>query len=106
MAESEGREELQHAGDGSRSSCGEVRQGARRREGGVQVRGDRPPAGRPVERGEDEDEFKRVSMELQEICQRLAATKADKRDLLEVKEQVRSTCECASRWTSYASSWT
>ena len=39
--------------------------------------------------GEDEDEFKRVSMELQEICQRLAATKADKRDLLEVKEQER-----------------
>jgi len=38
--------------------------------------------------GEDEDEFKRVSMELQEICQQLASTKADKRDLLEVKEQV------------------
>lgn len=38
--------------------------------------------------GDDEDEFKRVSMELQEICQQLSTTKADKRDLLEVKEQV------------------
>jgi hypothetical protein len=38
--------------------------------------------------GDDEDEFKRVSMELQEICQQLSSSKADKRDLLELKEQV------------------
>jgi hypothetical protein len=38
--------------------------------------------------GDDEDEFKRISLELQEICQNLTTTKADKRDLLEVKEQV------------------
>lgn len=36
----------------------------------------------------EEDEFKRVSQELQQLITHLSESKADKRDLLEVKEQV------------------
>ncbi|OQR97121.1 hypothetical protein ACHHYP_12652 [Achlya hypogyna] len=37
---------------------------------------------------EDEDEFKRNCRDLQDLVQNLSASKADKKDLLEVKEQV------------------
>ncbi|ETW06314.1 hypothetical protein H310_02598 [Aphanomyces invadans] len=37
---------------------------------------------------DDEDEFKRNCRDLQDLVQNLAASKADKKDLLEVKEQV------------------
>lgn len=37
---------------------------------------------------DDEDEFKRISKELQELVQHLNASKADKKDVLEIKEQV------------------